>query len=107
MVYAVRLEGKFDLKEEDVLRFHPWVKPLLEEITNQGLKYRISNIDAEVFVELDLDKLTLNLNYVLPRIEEFDEGFYEISAKLGNEPPAIMRILSVEHFEIDISTKHC
>ncbi len=106
-MYTIKLKGKFDLKEEDVLKFHPWVKPLLEEIRDKGLKYRISNIDAEVLVELDLDKLTLNLNYYPPRIEEFEEeGTYEISAKLGSEPPAFMKILSVEYFEIDILTKH-
>lgn len=107
MVYTVRLRGIFDLNEEDVLKFHPWIKHLLEEIRNKGLRYKISNIDAEVLVELDFDKLTLNLKYYPPRIEEFEEeGTYEISAELGSEPPAFMKILSVEYFEIEILTKH-
>lgn len=108
MIYTVRLKGKFDLKEDDVLRFHSWVKPLLEEIKKKGWKYHISNIDAEVLVELNLDDLTLTLNYYPPRIEEFEEeGTYEILAKLGSDPPAVMKILSIERFDIEISTKHC
>jgi len=52
MVYTVKLKGKFDLKEKDVVELHPWIKPLLGEIKKKGWKYRILNIDAEVLVEL-------------------------------------------------------
>ena len=52
MVYTVKLKGKFDLKEKDVVELHPWIKPLLGEIKKTGWKYRILNIDAEVLVEL-------------------------------------------------------
>ena len=108
MIYTVKLKDTFDLKEEDVLKHHSWLKPLLEEIKGKGLEYRILNVDAEVLVELDLDKLVLNLKYYAPRIDEFGrEGTYELSAELGNKPPAIIKVLSIKSFEIDISTKHC
>ncbi|ADB58216.1 hypothetical protein [Archaeoglobus profundus] len=108
MKYTVRLKGEFDLSEDDVKRFHPWINPLLEEIKKKGWKYRISDVSAEVLVELNLDELTLTLKYYPPRIEEFDkEGTYEISAEIGNEPPAVMKILSVEKFNVEISTEHC
>jgi len=108
MVYTVKLKGKFDLKEKDVVELHPWIKPLLGEIKKKGWKYRILNVDAEVLVELNLNKLKLTLNYHPPRIDECEEeGIYEISAELGSEPPAVMKILSIERFDIGISTKHC
>lgn len=108
MKYTIKLKGEFSLSEDDVIKFHPWINPLLEEIKEKGWNYRISNVNAEVLVELNLDELVLTLNYYPPRIEKFEEeGTYEISAKLGNEPPAIIKVISVEKFDIDISTEHC
>jgi len=108
MKYTVKLKGEFSLSENDVKRFHPWINPLLEEIKRKGWKYDFSNVNAEVLVELNLNELTLTLKYYPPRIEEFEEkGTYEISAEIGNEPPAVMKILSIEKFNIEISTEHC
>jgi len=108
MKYTVRLKGELNLSEDDVKRFHPWIDPLLEEIKKKGWKYNFSNVNAEVLVELDLNELTLTLKYYPPRIEEFEEkGTYEISAEIGNDPPAVMKILSVEKFNVEISTEHC
>lgn len=108
MKYSTKLKGEFRLSEADVLKFHPWIKPLLEEIKNKGWNYRFSNINAEVLVELNLDDLMLTLTYYPPRIEKWEEeGTYEISAKLGEEPPAIMKILSIEGFNVDVFPEHC
>lgn len=108
MKSEIKLKGIFSLSERDILEFHPWVNPLLEEMRNRGWKYEFSNVKAEVLVELDLDELKLNLRYHPPRLEEFEEeGTYEISAELGSKPPAVLKILSIESFKIRISTKNC
>lgn len=108
MKHKVRLKGKFSLREKDVVEFHPWIKPLLEEIVKRGWKYEISGVKAEVLVELDLDNIPMTLRYYPPRIEEpEDEGTYEVSAELGKEPPAVLDIRSIEGFDIAISTEHC
>ncbi len=108
MKYTVKLKGEFNLSESDIKQFHPWITPLLEEIRKKGWKYDFSNVNAEVLVELNLNELTLNLKYYPPRIERLEEkGSYEISAKIGDKPPAVMKILSIEKFNVEISTEHC
>ena len=103
----IKLKGSFSLSEKDVLEFHSWITPLLEEIRNRGWNYELSDVEAEVLVELDLDELKFDLKYYPPRLEDFEkEGTYEISAEVG-EPPAALKILSVESFKVRISTKNC
>ena len=103
----IKLRGSFSLSEKDVLEFHSWITPLLEEIRNRGWNYELSDVEAEVLVELDLDELKFDLKYYPPRLEDFEkEGTYEISAEVG-EPPAVLKILSVESFKVRISTKNC
>ena len=103
----IKLKGSFSLSEKDVLEFHSWIRPLLEEIRNRGWNYELSDVEAEVLVELDLDELKFDLKYYPPRLEDFEkEGTYEISAEVG-EPPAVLKILSVESFKVRISTKNC
>ncbi|ADC66527.1 conserved hypothetical protein [Ferroglobus placidus DSM 10642] len=101
MKHKVKLKGTFSLSEKDILEFHPWVKPLLEEIRSRGWNYEFSDVKAEVVVELDLDELKLNLRYYLPPLERFEEeGTYEISAEVGSEPPAVLKIISIESSRI-------
>lgn len=108
MKHKIKLKGSFSLNEKDILEFHPWVKPLLEEVRNRGWNYEFSDVKAEVLVELDLDELKLDLRYYPPRLERFEEGgTYEISAEVGSEPPAVLKVLSIESFKVRVSTKNC
>lgn len=85
MKHKIKLKGSFSLSEKDVLEFHSWITPLLEEIRNRGWNYELSDVEAEVLVELDLDELKFNLKYYPPRLEDFEkEGTYEISAEVGS-----------------------
>jgi hypothetical protein len=107
MKYSTKLKGKFRLSEADILRFHPWIKPFIEEVKSKGWNYEFSNVIAEVLVELNLDELVLTLSYHPPRIERCEEeGVYEISARLGEEP-AIMKVLSIDRFNVDVFPEHC
>jgi len=104
----VRFKGNLDLSEEDVLRFHPNLKPFLDEIKSKGLKYRITNIVGEAIVMLDVESLDFKLHYYPPRIHEFEEkGKYTIEAEVGENPPAMIKVLSVSDFKVEISSEHC
>ncbi len=103
MLYPIKIKGKFYLKIEDILKFHPELKELLKEISDNGWSYEIYSADAEVLVELDLDNLKFNLSYHPPPAEDYlSEGCYEIRAEVGEKPPAIMKVLSIKGFELNV-----
>jgi len=41
MKYSTRLKGKFRLNEADIVGFHPWIKPFIEEVKGKGMELRI------------------------------------------------------------------
>jgi len=103
----VKIKGPIDVGEDVILRFYPEIKDLIDSIKGMGWSYHFRNVLGKAKVELDLEKVNFHLRYYPPRIERFEEkGTYEISAEIGEEPPALLRVESVDSFEVDISTEH-
>ncbi len=103
----IRIRGMLSAGEDAVLRFHPEVKELLDRIREKGWRYSFEDVVGSAKVELDLGRLEFRLKYYPPRIEEFEEkGVYEIEAEVGDQPPAVLEIESIESFKVAISTSH-
>ena len=104
---VIKFIGEISIGEREILKFYPEIKPLLDEIRGKGWSYHFTNVIGEAEAELDLDNLYFRLEYYPPRIWRDEcEGRYEISAKLGSEAPAILRVNSIEKFEVSVSTEH-
>ena len=100
-------KGQLELSEKDILKFYPELKSFLEEIKSKGWSYMFTDVVGEAEVMLDVEKLDFKLNYYPPRIDEFEEeGKYTLEAVIGEKPPAVLRVLSVTEFKIEISSKH-
>ncbi len=103
----VTIEGPISVGEDVILRFHPWLRTLLDGLRRRGWSYHFTNVEGRARVRLDLDRIRFALRYHPPRIDEFEEkGSYEISAEVGDEPPALLEVLSVESFGLEVSTEH-
>jgi len=103
----LKFRGQLELSEKDVLRFYPDLQSFLKEIKSKGWGYTFTDIVGEAEVELDVEKLDFKLNYYPPRIDEFkEEGRYTLEADIGKKPPAVLRVLSVTGFRMEISSKH-
>ncbi len=90
-----------------ILGFHPWLRTLLDELRRRGWSYHFTNVEGRARVRLDLDRIRFALRYYPPRIDEFEEKeSYEISAEVGDEPPALLEVLSVESFGLEVSAEH-
>ena len=101
------MKGPLNVGEDVILRFYPEIKELLDEIKRMGWKYHFEEILGKARVELDLDKVNFTLRYYPPRIDELEErGTYEISAEIGNEPPALLKVDSIDEFKVSVSTEH-
>lgn len=98
-----------DVSEKEVLKFHPWIKNLLDEIKSKGWNYQLTKISGEALISINLKEIIFNMNYYPPRIDEFEEeGKYSIEFSLKeSEAPKILKILKINSFKMDISTPNC
>ena len=89
--------------KKDILKFYPELKSFLNEIKSKGWSYMFTDVVGEAEVMLNVEKLDFKLNYYPPRIDEFEEeGKYTLEAVIGEKPPAVLRVLSVTGFKIEI-----
>ncbi|MGB9631251.1 MAG: hypothetical protein ACPL09_04645 [Candidatus Methanodesulfokora sp.] len=106
-IVLLEIKGPLDVGEDVILGFYPEIKDLLDEIKRMGWKYHFNDISGRARVELDLEKVNFTLRYYPPRIDELEEeGTYEISAEIGNEPPALLKVESIDEFKVSVSTEH-
>lgn len=97
-------KGVLSICNEDILRFHPRVRPLLKEIESKGWKWNFWNTRGKAKVIVNLKKAEFSLHYSPPRYweEPEEEGYYYLQLNLGDKQPAIYEILEVKGLEICI-----
>ncbi|MHA1710429.1 MAG: hypothetical protein ACTSXJ_11495 [Candidatus Baldrarchaeia archaeon] len=106
-IAIVPIRETLNVGEDVILRFHPELNPLLESIKRRGWRYRFIDVTGSARVLLYLHRVFFKLNYYPPRIERFEErGTYTIETEVGENPPAVLNVESIDSFKISISTEH-
>jgi len=106
-MYIVRIVGNLNVGGDVIIRFYPSIKAFLDSIRSKGWKYSFKDVTGKARVILDLDRVNFDLKYYPPSIEEFEEkGKYVVEATIGDKPPSIVKVESIDSFKISISTEH-
>lgn len=95
----VNIDGYLDVKEKDILHYHPNVKPLLDEITSKGWKYDFGSVKAKVSIALDLENSYFNLEADSEPEENKEDYLLRVSLR---DEPEIVKVLAVESFHVQI-----
>jgi len=106
MLYTGYAKGKLSLEftertPEGVLRFHPEIRSMLEEIKKEGWKYLYIEARGRAVAEVDLEKAPCRL---MSHAVYGGRGSYAVEVEIG-KPPEIRDVPEVEEFRINVSTK--
>lgn len=82
---------------EDILRFHPELQLILDEIVKMGWKYLYIETKGKAVAEVDLKECPYEL--------DTHDYHNKIEVEMGQKPLEIEDVPEVEEFKINVSTK--
>jgi len=105
-LYSGYAKGKLSLElnkrtPEEILKFHPEIRSMLEAIKEKGWKYLYIETKGRAVAEVDLEKNPCKL---MPYAEYGGRGYWTIDVEI-EKPPETKDVPEVQEFRINVCTK--